>query len=75
MSSDDYCRGFDNGHKMGFDAGFKAAIATFEKMSFDLNHEISFFPDERIDARYQDWFGKSNAIEHHAAEPEQEDDE
>lgn len=57
--SDDYCKGFDCGHKLGFEAGFKAAMSTFEKMSFVLNHEISFFPDEKIEERYQDWFGKS----------------
>lgn len=58
MSSEDYCRGFDNGHKMGFEAGFHAALNTFSMKLHDLSHEISFFEPEAIEARYQDWFGK-----------------
>lgn len=58
MSSEDYCRGFDNGHKMGFEAGFQAALNTFSMKLHDLSHEISFFEPEAIEARYQDWFGK-----------------
>ena len=52
-----YCRGFDNGHKMGFEAGFQAALNTFSMKLHDLSHEISFFEPEAIEARYQDWFG------------------
>lgn len=54
----DYSRGFNDGMKLGFEAGFKAALSTVGNMASDLSHEISFFSDERIEARYQDWFGK-----------------
>lgn len=54
----DYCAGHDAGFRQGYDAGFRAALNTFSMKLHDLSHDISFFTDEQIEARYQDWFGK-----------------
>ena len=48
---------FEKGFKMGYKAGFSAALNTMSIKLGDLSHEISFFPDEQIEARYQEWFG------------------
>ena len=53
----DYCAGHDAWFKQGYEAGFKAALNTFSMKLHDLGHEISFFTDEQIEARYQEWFG------------------
>ena len=48
---------FEGGFKMGYKAGFHAALNTFSMKLHDLSHDISFFTDEQIEARYQEWFG------------------
>ena len=69
-NSDDFCRGFDSGHKAGFKHGFIAAQAEFEKMAFELNRQISHYSDEKIDDVFLDWFGKSEPVQ--ATEPAEE---
>ena len=48
---------FEKGFKMGYKAGFCAALNTVSIKLGDLSHEIFFFTDEQIEARYQEWFG------------------
>ena len=48
---------FEKGFKMGYKAGFSAALNTVSMKLGDLSHEISFFSDGQIEARYQEWFG------------------
>jgi len=59
----DYCAGYDAGFKQGFKAGFHAALNTCSMKLHDLSHDISFFTDEQIDARYDEWFGESKAFQ------------
>jgi len=51
------CESFDKGFKLGYKAGFSAALNTVSMKMADLSHEISFFTEEQIEARYQEWFG------------------
>ncbi|NCB27454.1 MAG: hypothetical protein EOM62_18665 [Bacteroidia bacterium] len=53
---------FEKGFKMGYKAGFSAALNTVSMKMADLSHEISFFSDEQIEARYQEWFGPKEEV-------------
>jgi len=58
MSSEDYCRGFDNGHKMGFEAGFQAALFFAKRRLDAIYRSIDNVNDALIEERYLEWFGK-----------------
>lgn len=61
----DYCAGYDAGFRHGFNAGFHAALNTVCMKLHDLSHDISFFTNEQIDARYQEWFGEAKTFQSH----------
>lgn len=58
MADNPYERGLNAGHKLGFEAGYQAAMGEVSRKLHVLEHEVHFFPDDQISDQYAKWFGE-----------------